>query len=266
MLWLGLFGSAAVALTLFAAVWADPVREWLFPPPPVNREDRTFDITLPGIECPPAVPAAGASTADDEPVIGVTAGGHSRAYLVRAMEGPTSHVVNDVLGGVPVSVTHCDIHHCTRAFTADSPGVPLSLAQGGLRDRGMVLRSGGYTYRQDSGAAFEPDGPPFPYASFPVEESTWGAWRKAHPDTDLYTGPLALSADGESPPPGDPPLPPPPDRVARPAGLAASFPWLIFVALSAVPFLCALTAVFVRAVLSHVRGRPTARNDGDCNY
>ena len=53
----------------------------------------------------------------DQPVIGVTAGGRHRAYLVRALSlGAKSHIVNDVVGGVPVSVTYCDIYTCTRLF------------------------------------------------------------------------------------------------------------------------------------------------------
>lgn len=194
----GLLGAAAVALAL--GWWAWPV------PPDVPElpsaggalvgldSGRTFlapsaDFEAPGIDRPPAVPAADAALADNEAVVGVSAGGRRRAYSVRALARTAeSHIVNDVLDGVPVSVTYCDIYRCTRVFTGGPPGEPLDLSQGGLTDGGMVLKSGSHTYRQDSGEALEPGGSPLRYGSLPCEETTWGAWRHAHPDTDVYTG------------------------------------------------------------------------------
>jgi hypothetical protein len=152
-------------------------------PPPGKALD------VPGIREPRAVPAADAGLGDDEPVVGVQAGGRARAYRVGALSmGQATHVVNDVLGGVPVSVTYCNMHHCARTFTGAAAGGPLALSQGGLVTGSMVLRAGGRRYRQDSGAALDPDAPPFPYAAYPREETTWGQWRRAHPDSDVYLG------------------------------------------------------------------------------
>jgi hypothetical protein len=135
------------------------------------------------------VPAADAGLEDDEAVIGVRAGGRTRAYCVSALsKGHATHVVNDMLGGVPVSVTYCNMHRCARAFSDDEANQPLELAQGGLVTGSMVLRASGHRYRQDSGEPLDPDAPPFPYVAYPAEVTTWGEWRREHPDTDVYLG------------------------------------------------------------------------------
>ncbi len=153
-------------------------------------------LNVPGIRVLHTAPAAEAELGDDEAVVGVSAGGRSRAYRVAALSmGHATHVVNDVLGGVPVSVTYCNIHQCARAFTADESDGPLELSQGGLVTGSMVLRAGGHAYRQDSGAPLDPNDPPFPYAAYPEEVTTWGEWRQAHPDTDVYLGPGEEAAE-----------------------------------------------------------------------
>jgi len=163
------------------------------------RPEFELAVDMPGIQEPAALPAIEAGEMGDrEPIVGVSAGGRHRAYLVAALaKGPMSHIVNDVVGGVPVSVTHCDIHLCTRVFTGGVPGEPLDLAQGGLKAGSMVLRSGGHRYRQDSYAPLEAESPAFPYDAYPGDVTTWGAWRQRFPDTDVYLGDVSSSPPPE---------------------------------------------------------------------
>jgi hypothetical protein len=146
---------------------------------------------------PPAVPAAQAGLADDEPVVGVVAGGKARAYRRDALKMIAYHVVNDVVGGVPVTVTHCDRTRCTRAFTTHG-GRALRLRVAGYRD-GLLLKLDGQTYRQEDGrpVAGSADGP-VPFEPFPAAELTWREWRAAHPDTDVVVspGPAAATHSG----------------------------------------------------------------------
>jgi len=211
----GLLGAAALTLGLGWWAWPEPpdvpeVRSALTAMVPLGDGPvfllPTGEIDVPGISRPPAVSAAEAPLAGEELVVGVRAGGRSRAYVMRALaRGAEFHVVNDVLGGVPVSVTHCNIYHCTRVFTGGPAGEPLDLSQGGVKDEGMVLRSGGHSYRQDTGESQDPGGSPLRYASLPWEETTWGEWRQAHPDTDVYTGESALTpAQARASPPSGP--------------------------------------------------------------
>ncbi|HJZ93047.1 MAG TPA: DUF3179 domain-containing (seleno)protein, partial [Gemmataceae bacterium] len=148
------------------------------PPPPAQ---------YPGTRQPPAVSAAGAALSDDDTVIGVVAAGRPRAYLLRAMNGgPENHVINDLVGGTPVSVTYCDLGRCVKVFT-DSGSNPLELKVGGYQD-GMVLYVGDRSFRQSTGKSTSPeDSGEIPLSRMKFEQTTWKKWREAHPDTDVVT-------------------------------------------------------------------------------
>jgi hypothetical protein len=146
-----------------------------------------------GVEHPHAVSAGEADLDDDMTVLGVSAGGRSRAYLLDAFAiSPDSHIVNDVLGEVPVSVTHCNIAGCSRAFTDDwTPehrDRPLDLSGGGFKTSRMIMKTGGHAYEQDTGKPLDSASPPFPYREYPLEQTSWKTWHKAHPDSDVYLG------------------------------------------------------------------------------
>jgi hypothetical protein len=193
----GLVALAAGGLALARSLWlGDTLAALLLPrSAPLPAGQRPADVVrdMPGIDHPRTVSADAAGLEDDTPVLGVTAGGQSRAYLLEAFAtGPGSHIVNDLLGGVPVSVSHCNLSGCSRAFKDDGPpgrhDQPLDLSGGGLKGYRLVLKSGGHAYEQETGAALDQAGPPFPFREHPVERTSWGAWLKAHPDTDVYLG------------------------------------------------------------------------------
>ncbi len=147
---------------------------------------------LPALQEPPALPAETAKVPDDAAVIGVSAGGRHRAYLVEALTPREGHCVNDRLGGVPVTVTYCDRSSCVRVFTDPDGTEPLAIAVGGWAGRyetgTLLLRIGKHRYRHTTGQPLEPDAPPFPYAEADCVQTTWKEWRTRHPDTDVYTG------------------------------------------------------------------------------
>jgi hypothetical protein len=173
---------------------------------PASDPDRPFDAL--GIERPATLPADAVSILDEEPVIGVVAHGHSRAYLREALiRGADRHIVNDILADVPVSVTCCDLDDCVRGFAGKAGEPPLPLAQGGRRGGQMVLKIGNGSYGQRTEQALDPAAPPFPFAQYPVEKTTWGAWRKLHPDTDIYLGDIPPKPGLNRRPAVDSPLP-----------------------------------------------------------
>jgi hypothetical protein len=150
---------------------------------------RATPFVVPGLQRPPARPAALAALPDDAPVVGVMVQGRPRAYLLEAMSKRSNHVLDDVLGETPVTVTYCDQADCVRVFTANTPGVPLPIDLGGWDGDAMLLRVDGVFYRQDTGKSkLDGDRGNFPYAPLPFERTTWGAWKAAHPDTDVFTG------------------------------------------------------------------------------
>jgi hypothetical protein len=156
-----------------------------------------YEFTGDGLRMPPMVSAAAARIDDDEEVAGIEVGGSARAYRLRGMSDPSRHIINDVVDGMAVSVTYCDISECVRAFEGGRGGEPLAIGQGGLKGQSMVLAVGGVYYLQDTGEPLElgPGRAPLPYPDHSVTRTTWKAWREAHPETDLYEGRA----------PGDPP-------------------------------------------------------------
>jgi hypothetical protein len=164
-------------------------------PPWVTAGGPMTPFVCPGIPRPPVKPAAAAGLPDDAAVAGVVVGGKARAYLLSAMTAMTGHVVNDVVGDTPVTVTYDDHSDCVRGYTADTLGRPLSVGLGGWAGKMMLKTKDGF-YWQDTAEATNPHvHPPFPYKPLPLERATWKAWREAHPDTEVYT---------EIPPPRDP--------------------------------------------------------------
>lgn len=147
---------------------------------------RRFD--MPGLDRPPAVPADSAGLADDEEVIGVVVSGRPRAYRLKALENPPWHIVNDVVGAVPITVSHCDISGCTRVYAGRPGSGPLGVAQAGLVAGEMVVKVGGVVYVHRTGRPLDPAsggaGPPF--AEHAWERTTWRGWVGRHPETDVF--------------------------------------------------------------------------------
>jgi hypothetical protein len=142
-------------------------------PPPSDRVDR-----------PATVPAAKASLADGDAVVGVVVLGKARAYRLDGFKFIAHHVVNDVVSRTAVTVTYCDRDDCLRVFTGDGEE-PLPVGVGGY-DGGLLLRVGNGRFRQKAGSAARGEG--LPYRPMPFERVSWGEWKKAHPDTDVYLG------------------------------------------------------------------------------
>jgi len=131
------------------------------------------------IQLPESVNADAAELQADEPVIGVVAEGVARAYSIKAMSGMSSHIINDVIGTMPVSVTYCDRSNCARAFTGDAPGQPMSLAVGGFSDDEMLVRYQEQMYKQSSSD--------IPLTEHECRITTWNEWLEQHPDTRVLT-------------------------------------------------------------------------------
>ena len=151
-----------------------------------------FRVEADGDLEPPAVAAAAAGLDDAEEVIGVVVNGAARAYRLGSLRDPRHHVVNDLVGGTPVSVAYCDRTGCIRTYTG--PGAePLRVGIAGLRDGGLVIKLDGIYYDQRSGGVVEgpPGVAPLPHDRIPWTRTTWGRWRREHPATDVSQGSTA---------------------------------------------------------------------------
>ena len=133
-----------------------------------------------GISDPRAFPADEVTIPDGATVLGIEANGQYRAYLATAMSEATSlHIVHDQLGGKPITMTFCDRSNCSRAFLRDKVNSD-SIMMGGWSGKEMWLLIKNKRYLHSSTKVPIPD--------YPVEMTTWGEWKKAHPETDIYLG------------------------------------------------------------------------------
>jgi hypothetical protein len=142
--------------------------------------------TFPGITQPPALSPSDIPWKGEDEVVGVSLNGQSRAYLVDALSQPYHHVINDMIGQTPVSITYCNISHCARAFTRDGARGPLDIAVGGQHNlEGLLLLVDGARFHQADLRPYEPGHGPatFPYQPLPLTVTTWRKWKELHPDS-----------------------------------------------------------------------------------
>ena len=139
---------------------------------------------------PPTLTAETAKLPSEEMMIGVVAGGKARAYRLSAFEGKSGHLVNDMIGGAPVSVAYCNLTRCVSVYTDPGGSAPLNVEVSGVLNDEMILKLAGNLYFQKSGQSLTPgDGPSaIPYDMLTPTLTTWKEWTKQHPDTDVYTG------------------------------------------------------------------------------
>ena len=145
------------------------------------------------LRLPPVISAADAKLDPTDEVVGVVLGGQARAYRLGVLRDRDHHVINDVVRGVPVSVTFCDLTDCVRVYTdaKNHPDTPLDVAAAGLIDGELVLKIEGVLYLQKTGKPMMPEaGPPeLPYASLAPERMSWAEWSRRHPDTEVFVDP-----------------------------------------------------------------------------
>jgi hypothetical protein len=139
---------------------------------------RDTPISVEPVQQPPTVAADIVDLPDDAAVIGVSVNGGHRAYLEATMFELRSAVVNDVLGGTAVTLTCCSRRKVVRCLTKPSRPWPMKIHIVGWKDGQILLSFDGRSYAHDASN--------FPADDLPVERTTWGAWRNAHPDTDVY--------------------------------------------------------------------------------
>jgi hypothetical protein len=174
-----LVGGAATLAGLFWLVLPLPIPEGPVP------QVQPIQASTPPLK---SWPAAIAKLPDEEEVVGVSVNGQHRAYLLEALShGPDKHLVNDLVGGRPLSVAYCALHDCIQVVTGDGFR-PLELEVAGLDPEGMLLSVDKHRYRESTLEPLKADSPAFPYQRHAWERTTWGAWKRAHPDTDVFLG------------------------------------------------------------------------------
>ncbi len=174
-------GGYGVWETALREQYGDHMGEDPSTPGVIHPKMMPMAFDLEGISHPVFTAASQVRLRDDDMMIGVVAFGKAHAYLRRSLaKGPASHVVNDMFGTNPVTVTYCDRTDRTRVFTADQSSV-LEVSCGGWHmDQEMAVRVGKTIYSQSSQE--------IPLTDVPFVLMTWQAWHEQYPDSDVYLG------------------------------------------------------------------------------
>ena len=147
---------------------------------------------IPSLDDPAVTSAAeGDWYPDHRVVFGLTVNGESRAYPKHHME--VHEMVNDTLGGRRIGMPYCTLCGSAQAYFTDR--VPEGIEPPILRTSGLLSRSNKVMYDLNTWSVFNTftgeavSGPlreaGVRLARATVVSSTWGAWKKAHPDTTI---------------------------------------------------------------------------------
>jgi hypothetical protein len=138
-----------------------------------------------------AQPGREAALRDDDLVIGVVAGGEARAYPVNLMWEPVNEVLNDTLGGQPITATWCPIAHSAVVYDAAREKDRVELGAVGLRDGVFILydKKTRSWWSQVVGTAVQGPLAGERLVKLASTVTTWAAWRREHPDTSVWSDP-----------------------------------------------------------------------------
>lgn len=171
-------------------------------------DDREFDRTDINCNCIPAADnpevtdvAGGKWLKDDAVVFGVEVNGEYRAYPRQIME--VREMVNDTLGGRDLGIPYCTLCAAAQAYFTD--GLPEGVERPVLRTSGLLIRSNKVMYDVNSYSVFDTflgkavTGPlaakNIQLQQASVVTTTWGKWKKEHPQTTVLAEALALGRD-----------------------------------------------------------------------
>lgn len=132
----------------------------------------------------------GAWLADNDRVLGVELANESRAYAVRILNW--HEIVNDEIAGTPVVVTYCPL--CGTGLTFErtiSSGVTTFGVSGRLYKNDLVMydRETESLWSQELGEAIWGDLHAERLRFVPTATTTWGEWKRSHPDTKALARP-----------------------------------------------------------------------------
>ncbi len=129
---------------------ADPPAQWRASWPVTDFSKATVDLGeilsggpgkdgIPAIDAPRLVPLADYTAADDkEPVVGLVINSEARAYPLRVLVW--HEIVNDEVGGVPVTITYCPLCNTSVVFERRLDGRLLDFGTtGNLRHSDLVM-------------------------------------------------------------------------------------------------------------------------------
>jgi len=147
---------------------------------------------IPALDDPALTEAVGGNWYPDERLVfGVVVGGEAVAFPKNIME--VHEMVNISIGGRRLGIPYCTLCRSAQAYLLDS--VPPGVEQPVLRTSGLLSRSNKVMYDVRSSSVFDTFtgralSGPLQDAGVVLEQesvvsSTWGEWKRAHPQTKI---------------------------------------------------------------------------------
>ena len=148
---------------------------------------------IPALDNPAMIAASAASYLNpDDPVFGVDINGDARAYPLRIANW--HEMVNDVVGGVPVSLAYCTLCGSGILFDGRVAGQPEPFTFG---SSGLLYRSNKLMYDRQTDSLWEQftgrpvvgklAGSKIELKLLPLVLSSWSEWRSRHPGTRVLS-------------------------------------------------------------------------------
>jgi hypothetical protein len=145
---------------------------------------------IPALNRPATVSAAGGDQflTPDALVVGVSLGGQARAYPHNVLWW--HEIVNDELGGWPITVSYCPLTGSGMGYDPVIGGQTLDFGVSGLLfDNNLVLFDRAteslWSQMKTQGVCGRFSGTPSPL--IPLTQSTWAGWKALHPETTVVS-------------------------------------------------------------------------------
>ena len=140
-----------------------------------------FEIMFHPYLSPSFGPADSVDLASDDMVISLSVGGETHAYPVGALG--YHHIVNDVVGGIPVAATYCTLCHTGIVWKRVVEGRVLTFRLTGIRNGNALLRDEetGSIWQQSTGVAIFGPFTGKQLEAMHSDELTFATWRSEQP-------------------------------------------------------------------------------------
>ena len=125
---------------------------------------------------------------DADTVIGLEINGEAKAYPIFILVW--HEIVNDWVGGIPVSVTYCPLCYTNQVFERVIDGQEVEFGTSGKLYNSNLLMYDRYTesyWSQALGTAVKGELTGYELNLIPFDVITWGDWKVLHPDTEVLT-------------------------------------------------------------------------------
>lgn len=144
---------------------------------------------IPSIDRPQFVSARDADfLRGHDGVLGIVRGGVARAYPIRIMNW--HEIVNDEIAGERIAITYCPLCGTGVAFVSESGGRPLGFGVSGLLYNSDMLLYDRETESLWSQIKKQAVAGPLArrkLTALPLTHTTWSAWLREHPDTQVLS-------------------------------------------------------------------------------